>query len=147
MLEVGNKGLSLAESRAHFSLWCVLAAPLMAGNDVRNMSNDTRTMLTNKEVIAIDQDPLGKQGYRFMENPSKEIWIKELSHGEWCVCFLNTGNNSMEMRVNWDYLPFPKITYTVRDLWQRKDLGKTSANFDGQIPSHDVILLKLTPVR
>ena len=81
MLEVGNPGLSLTESKAHFSLWCILAVPLMAGNDVRNMSDEIRAILTNKEVIAIDQDPLGKQGYRFMHHPGKEIWVKELSNG------------------------------------------------------------------
>src|SRR5208283_4641898 len=73
MLEVGNPGLTLAESRAHFSLWCMLAAPLMAGNDVRKMPEEVRAILTNKEVIAIDQDPLGKEGYQFMEQPGKEI--------------------------------------------------------------------------
>ena len=145
MLEVGNRGLSLAESRAHFSLWCILAAPLMAGNDVRNMSNEIREILTNKDVIAIDQDPLGKQGYRFMEHPGKEIWVKELSNGEWGVCFFNNGNDRLEMRVHWDYLPFPKGTYQIRDIWQKKDLGKTNADFVGHIPSHDVLLLKLTP--
>ncbi|MEJ2628786.1 MAG: glycoside hydrolase family 27 protein, partial [bacterium] len=77
MLEVGNEGLSVAESRAQFSLWCILAAPLMAGNDVRNMSEEIREILTNSEVIALDQDPLGKQGYLFMKHPGKEIWVKE----------------------------------------------------------------------
>lgn len=89
MLEVGNKGLTVSESRAHFSLWCMLAAPLMAGNDVRNMSDEIRDILTNKEVIAVDQDSLGKQGYRFMEHPGKQIWIKELSAGKWAACFFN----------------------------------------------------------
>ncbi len=147
MLEVGNKGLTPAESRAHFSLWSMLAAPLIAGNDVRTMTADVRTILTNKEVIAIDQDPLGKQGTRFMEHPSKEIWVKELSHGEWAACFLNTGSNPLEVRVNWEYLPFPKGVYTIRDLWQKKDIGKTDVNFSAHIPPHDVVLVKLSPVK
>jgi alpha-galactosidase len=147
MLEVGNLGLSLDESRAHFSLWCILAAPLMAGNDVRKMSEDIRTVLTNKEVIAVDQDVLGKQGYRFMQQPGKEIWVKELSDGAWAVCFLNSGDKALTIRVNWNHLPFLKGTYKIRDLWQKNDLGLTDKNFNPHIESHDVVLVKLSPVK
>src|SRR5208283_3602848 len=89
MLEVSNAGLSLAESRSHFGLWCMLAAPLMAGNDARKMPDEIRGILTNRELIAVDQDPLGKEGFQFMEHPGKEIWAKELSAGSWAVCFFN----------------------------------------------------------
>jgi alpha-galactosidase len=147
MLEVGNPGLSLAESRSHFSLWCILAAPLMAGNDVRKMSDEIRDILTSKEAIAINQDPLGKQGYQFMNQPGKEIWVKELSNGEWAMCFFNSGDNQMEIRVNWKHLSFLKGTYQIRDLWQKKDIGTTNKNFVGQVASHDVALFKLTPVK
>jgi alpha-galactosidase len=147
MLEVGNQGLSLAESRAHFSLWCILAAPLMAGNDVRKMSNEIRDILTNEEVIAIDQDPLGKQGYQFVTHPGKEIWVKELSDGNWAVCFLNSGDRPMQMKVNWSNFWFLKGTYKIRDLWQKKDLGTTNKDFVGNIAPHDVLLFKLSPVK
>jgi alpha-galactosidase len=151
MLEVGNPGLSPAESRAHFSLWCILAAPLMAGNDVRKMSNEVRDILTNKEVIAIDQDPLGKQGYQFITQPGKEIWVKELSNGEWAVCFFNSGDRPMQMKVNWSNLWFLKGTYKIRDLWQKKDkkkdIGTTQKEFTGKIAPHDVLLFKLSPVK
>jgi alpha-galactosidase len=147
MLEVGNKGLSITESRAHFSLWCILAAPLMAGNDVRNMSDEVKDILTNQEVIAVDQDSLGKQGYRFMQHPGKEIWVKELSNGEWAVCFFNSGHDDMVIRVNWSYLSFLNGTFKIRDLWQKKDIGETTKNFSENIPPHDVILLRLTPVK
>jgi len=147
MMEVGNRGLTLAESRAHFSLWCILAAPLMAGNDVRKMSDEVRDILTDKEVIAIDQDPLGRQGYRFMEHPGKEIWVKELSDGGWAVCFLNTGDDVLTMRINWLHLSFLSGTYEIRDLWQKKDIGTTKNNFTADIASHDVLLFKLTPVK
>jgi alpha-galactosidase len=146
MLEVGNPGLTLAESRAQFSLWCMLAAPLMAGNDVRNMSDDIRGILTNKEVIAVDQDPLGKQGYRFMRQPGKEIWVKELSNGDWAVCFHNSGESSLEIRVNWAHLPFLKGLFKIRELWKGQDVGKTDAGFTARIASHDVVLLRLSPV-
>jgi alpha-galactosidase len=147
MLEVGNPGLSFAESRAHFSLWCILAAPLMAGNDVRKMSDEVKAILTNEEVIAIDQDPLGKQGYRFMTQPGKEIWVKELLDGDWAVCFFNNSDNSIKFRVKWTHLSFLKGTYKVRDLWQKKDVGTTRDDFIGDIDSHDVALFRLTPAK
>lgn len=126
MLEVGNKGLTLAESRGHFSLWSMLAAPLMAGNDVRVMSDEIRDILTNKEVIAIDQDSLGKQGFRFMDHPGKQIWAKELSNGEWAVCFFNSSTDPVKVRVNWSYLSFLKGTFEIRDIWHKQDLGRTA---------------------
>jgi alpha-galactosidase len=146
MLEVGNPGLSLAESRAHFSLWCMLAAPLMAGNDVRKMSDEVHDILTNKEVIAIDQDPLGKQGYQFMTQPGKEIWVKELSNKNWAVCFFNSSDKPMQIRLNWSHLGFVKGTHKVRDLWKKEDIGTTEKNIDFEIGSHDVVLFKLSPV-
>ena len=147
MLEVGNPGLTLAESRAHFSLWCMLAAPLMAGNDVRKMTEEVRAILTNPEVIAIDQDPLGKEGYRFMKHPGKQIWAKELANGAWAVCFFNDSDEAVQLRIDWNNLTFLKGSYKVRDLWQGKDLGTASGEFRASLPRHDAILLKLTPVQ
>jgi alpha-galactosidase len=147
MLEVGNKGLTPAESRAHFSLWCVIAAPLMAGNDVRNMSNDVRDILTNKEVIAIDQDPLGKQGYQFMNHPGKQIWVKELSDGCWAVCFFNNSDEAVKLRINWANFTFLAGNYEIQDLWKKKNVGTTAKNFEGKVDALDVILVKLTPVK
>jgi alpha-galactosidase len=147
MLEVGTPGLTLAESRAHFTLWCILAAPLMAGNDVRNMSDDIRKILTHKEVIAIDQDPLGKQGYQFMEHPGKEIWVKELSNSNWAVCFFNNSEEKVQIRVHWPHLSFLQGNYDVRDVWQGKSLGTTAKDFIGDLPARDVILFKLSPVK
>src|SRR5215471_14779186 len=85
MLEVGNGGMTTSEYRAHFSLWCILAAPLMAGNDIRSMSSDIATILTNKEVIAVDQDPLGVQGRRVRRDGKQEIWAKQLADGSRAV--------------------------------------------------------------
>ena len=147
MLEVGNPGLTLAESRAHFSLWCVLAAPLMAGNDVRIMSEEIRNIMTDEEVIAINQDPLGKQGYRFSQEPDKEVWVKELSNGDWAVCFLNAGDKAAEMKISWKELTFLKGDYKVRDLWEKKDIGTTKQDLSRTIDSHDVILVRLSPVK
>jgi len=146
MLEVGNPGLTLTESRAHFSLWCILAAPLMAGNDVRKMSPEIREILTDREVLAIDQDPLGKQGTRFMIHPGKEIWAKELSKGEWAVCFFNNGEVPMKLRLDWQHLTFLKGQYQIRDLWKKKDLGRTDKEFTTPIAPHEAVLVRLKPV-
>jgi alpha-galactosidase len=148
MLEVGNGSLTLPESRAHFSLWCMLAAPLMAGNDVRKMTDDVRNILTNKEVIALDQDPLGKQGYRLKVEDGKETWVKELSNGQWAICILNDTANPTDVTVNWKDLPFLSGTYQVRDLWQKKDVGTTGKAFTASaVASHDVVLLRLSPAK
>jgi len=147
MLEVGNPGLTLAESRAHFSLWCILAAPLMAGNDVRIMTEDIRNIMTDEEVIAIDQDPLGKQGYRFSQTPEKEIWVKELSGGDWAVCILNAGDTAAEMSIVWNEMTFLKRGFQVRDLWQKKELGTTAEDVRRTVDPHDVFLLRLSPMK
>jgi alpha-galactosidase len=119
----------------------------MAGNDVRKMSNDIRDILTNKEVIAIDQDPLGKQGYQYMLHTGKEIWTKELSDGCWAVCFFNNSADPVKLRINWSNLPFLKGSYEIRDLWKKKNIGSTDKEFKGEMASHDVILVKLTPAK
>jgi alpha-galactosidase len=143
MLEVGNKGLSIAESRSHFSLWCMLAAPLMAGNDVRTMKPEILEILTNKEAIAIDQDSLGKQGYRFMDHPSKEIWVKELSKGNWALCIHNTGIEPYVQRINWKHYSMLQGEYAVYDIWKKKVEGTTATDREVTIPARDVIMYKL----
>ena len=124
----------------------MLAAPLMAGNDVRIMTEDIRNILTDEEVIAIDQDPLGRQGYRFSQTPEKEVWVKELSDGDWAVCVLNAGKKAAEMKVSWGDLTFLNGTYQVRDLWRKKDAGTTAMDVTQTIDSHDVALFQLSPV-
>jgi alpha-galactosidase len=147
MLEVGNAGLTPAESRGHFSLWCMLAAPLMAGNDVRHMTDETRAILTNKDVIALDQDPLGNEGMRIYADPVKEIWVKELSHGDWAVCVLNAGPVAADLTVDWNQIRFLQGVYRVRDLWAKQDVGTTQEKHTGRVASHDVMLFRLTPAK
>jgi len=147
MLEVGNPGLSLTESRAHFSLWCMLAAPLMAGNDLRKMTPDVLSILTNKDVIAIDQDKLGKQAYLFMDHISKLIYVKELSGGCWAVCWHNSGDQAFTQRINWPHFTFLKGRFEVKDVWKNQVIGTTGKNLDAKIDSHDVLLVKLTPIK
>lgn len=148
MLEVGNRGMTLPESRAHFSLWCILAAPLIAGNDVRKMSDEVRAILTNRDAIAIDQDPLGKQGFRVSNDEGKEVWAKELSGGDWAVCMLNTGADTAKLDLDWSGLRILKgQPYKIRDVWSKEDLGDTSKPFSREIESHDVAFLRLTPTK
>jgi alpha-galactosidase len=148
MLEVGNRGLTLAESRAHFSFWCMLASPLMMGNDLRRITDDILAILTDKDVIALDQDPLGKQGYRVIDETGKEVWIKELSNGDWAVCMLNDSASDAQMSLAWADLPaLAGKTYKVRDLWAKKDIGTTKDNYSGNVVSHDVALFRLSPAQ
>ena len=149
MLEVGNKGLTLAESRAHFSLWCIIAAPLIAGNDVRHMSKEAHDILTDKEVIAIDQDALGKEGWRFLAETGREIWVRELSGGDWAICVLNSGTTAADLTTDFSALGILKGEYAVRDVWAKKDLGTTRSApvRTDRVESHDVMLFRLTPVK
>jgi alpha-galactosidase len=149
MLEVGNKGLTLAESRAHFSLWCIIAAPLIAGNDVRHMSKEAHDILTDKEVIAIDQDALGKEGWRFLAETGREIWVRELSGDDWAICVLNSGSTAADLTTDFSALGILKGEYAVRDVWAKKDLGTTRSApvHTDRVESHDVMLFRLTPVK
>lgn len=155
MMEVGN-GMTVSEDRAHFSLWAILAAPLIAGNDLRDMDEATVEILTNKEVIAVDQDPLGVQGYKCFAKDNWEIWGKPLTNGELALCFLNRTLDKVKVEYNWHEFPikddefgyqypFNDKTYKIRDLWKHKDIGTTAKVFKGEILPHDVIMLRLTP--
>jgi len=154
MLEVGN-GMSVNEDRAHFSLWCMLAAPLISGNDIRNMSNETNDILTNKEVIAIDQDSLGFEGFKYSANDSVEIWFKPLVNEDWAMCILNRSINPRNVSFDWgkevvsDNLSkknaaFDKAVYSLRNLWTKEDAGTTKQELKVEVPGHDVLVLKLS---
>ena len=154
MLEVGNGTLTVSESRAHFSLWCMLAAPLIAGNDLRTMSKTTLEILTNKEAVAIDQDSLGIQGFRQTNADSLEIWYKPLKGGDWAVCFVNRGSKAATIGHDWkkdvirDDLSKRELNcaqqrYVLRDLWKKKKVGVTSDVLESTIDSHDVLMLRL----
>jgi alpha-galactosidase len=154
MLEVGN-GLTAAENRAHFSIWAMLAAPLMAGNDLRKMSEETRSVLTNREVIAVDQDSAGIEGFQYRNEDSLETWVRPLKNGNWALCFLNRGSRSKTVSFNWqtemiaDTLSKQELSakagaYKVRDLWLKKDLGTTKKPLTANIAPHDVLMVRLT---
>ena len=144
MLEVGNGGMTTAEYRAHFSLWCLLAAPLMAGNDVSAMSAEIREILTNKEVIAVDQDALGKQGTRIRDDGDLEVWAKDLSDGAKAVVLFNRGTAAASLTVSWTELGMRAgASLKVRDLWTKDDLGVFTGSYSAQVPPHDVVVVRV----
>jgi alpha-galactosidase len=146
MLEVGNGGMSLTEYRAHFSMWCLLAAPLMAGNDIRTMSAGIHDILTNKEAIAIDQDPLGREGRRVKRADGLEVWAKQLADGGRAVALLNRTGAEANITVSWTDLGYPDhVPAKVRDLWAKKDLGEKSGSFSAPVPSHGVVMVRIEP--
>jgi alpha-galactosidase len=156
MLEVGN-GMAVNEDRAHFSMWCMLAAPLISGNDLQHMSKETREILTNKEVIAVDQDALGVEGFKYSAKDSVEVWFKPLSNDAWAMCVLNRSTNSQPVTFNWknevvkDDLSkreakFDTTTYGVRNLWTKKDIGTTKDILTAGVPGHDVLMLRLNKI-
>jgi alpha-galactosidase len=143
MLEVGNGGMTSVEYRAHFSLWCLLAAPLIAGNDLAQMSAETRAILTNKEVIAIDQDPLGVQGRKVRDGGAIEVWMKPLAGGERALVLFNRGSVEAPIAFDWEDIGFaPDMTLAVRDLWEHKDLGTFTKRFEARVAPHGVVMLR-----
>ncbi|AIF47330.1 glycoside hydrolase family 27 protein [Dyella japonica] len=145
MLEVGNGGMTQDEYTAQFSLWSVLAAPLIAGNDLANMSGPTRSILTNREVIAVDQDELGVQGRRVFKDGDREVWVKPLKGGGRAVVLFNRGAKASQIAVDWDMLGYPRETsMQVRDLWQHKNLPGTSERFATEVPSHGVVMVRIS---
>ena len=154
MMEIG-RGMTLNEDRAHFSLWAMLAAPLIAGNDLRNMKKEILEILTNEDVIAVDQDSLGVQGLKYNDNESGvEIWIKPLKKGDWAICFFNKSEQKQKMNFGWsknniaddiskNTLNTNDVAYSIKDLWTKKNLGTTKKNLTAEIPLHDVLMVRL----
>jgi alpha-galactosidase len=146
MLEVGNGGMTTTEYRSHFSLWAIMAAPLIAGNDLRNMTPEVHDILTNKEVIAIDQDLLGRQGRRVWKDGDLEVWGKQLQNGDRAVILLNRGSAEHEITVPWQQIGYPDhLSAEVRDLWAHKYLGKFTGKFSATVAPHGVVMVTVGP--
>jgi alpha-galactosidase len=146
MLEVGNGGMSNVEYRAHFSLWSMLAAPLIAGNDLKNMTPEVKEILTNKEVVAVDQDAMGLQARRVRKDGEREVWVKQLADGSRAVALLNRGGGAAEMVARWEELGYPaRLGAEVRDLWAKKNLGKFTGEFRAKVDAHGVVMVRVTP--
>ena len=146
MLEVCNGGMTDNEYRAHFSLWAVMAAPLIAGNDMANMSKDTHAILTNKEVIAVDQDALGVQANRVLKDGPREVWSRPLKGGGRAVVLLNRSTEPQDIAVNWEQLQYPThLQAKVRDLWRHADLAPAKGSFGAKVPGHSALMITITP--
>ncbi len=148
MLEVGNPGLTLNEARAHFTMWCMLAAPLITGNDLRNMSDEIKEILTNRNLIAVDQDSLGRQGFKVWDDGNFEIWQKPLAGGDIAVCLLNLEIRDKEFTVEWDNMRLKGLEgkYRVKNLWKDTTQGNTGEIFTVTVPARNVIVYQLTKI-
>lgn len=153
MLEVGN-GQSVNQDRAHFSMWAMLAAPLIAGNDLRSMSKTTLNILTNPEAIGINQDKLGIQGFKLKTEGTVETWLKPLENGDWAICFLNRGLKPQAVSINWKtFNAFDDLTnrkldaantkFRIQNVWSKKNLGIAKNTFKATVPAQDVVMLRL----
>lgn len=158
MLECGN-GLTVNEDRAHFTMWCMMASPLILGNDVRNMSEETKAIITNRELIAINQDTLGVQGLKLRSKDGLDFWFKPLADGDWAMTILNPTKKDVRCNINWQEFnftddevsklstAFDKHIYKVRNLWTKRMEGKTSKAAKTErtvtVPSHDVVAYRL----
>jgi len=154
MLEVGN-GQKVNQDRAHFSMWCMLAAPLILGNDIRNMSDETKAIIMNKDVIAIDQDTLGVQGLKVTSQDGIEVWLKPLAGGDWAFCLLNRSTVDKEFDIHWQKFNiddeiskrstnFYNTTYVIKNLWTKKVEGSTKKDKKVSVPAQDVLLYRLS---
>jgi alpha-galactosidase len=152
MLEVGNLGLTYVESRTHFTLWCMMAAPLIAGNNLANMNADILQVLTNKNAIAVDQDKLGIQCFKWGNSNGVEVWFKPLADGSYAVCFLNRAGGTKSIDFNWQQTandPDFKKNYTIDgnysifDIWANANLGTTAKNIQATVKGHDALFVLL----
>ncbi len=153
MMEVGN-GMTGAEDRTHFAMWSMLASPLIMGNDLRTASKETIKTLSNKEVIAVNQDKLGIQGFRFTNENNMEIWLKPLDNNQWAMTFINMSDNPVDFVFDWKkhnigddvngrYVDMKKNVFKIRDVFNHKNLGDTSTNLKAKIEPHDVLMVTL----
>ncbi len=142
MLEIGNGGMNDDEYRTHMSLWCLLAAPLLAGNDLTKMMPATLALLSNPEIIAVDQDPAGIQGHRVSQEGELEVWVKPLADGSKAVGLFNRGWGPMPVTVRFADVSAPESA-TLRDLWARTNLGTFRESYSAMVPQHGVVIIKV----
>ncbi len=153
MMEVGN-GMTATEDKSHFTLWSMMASPLFAGNDLRLATPETLKILTNREIIEINQDPIGIQGFKYQSDGVKDVWVKPLTDNNWAVVFLNRSDKPAKLKFDWNKhiivdkdfnrtLDLTNDSYALRDLWQHRDDGNTNKKLNVNLAAHDVIAFKL----
>jgi len=143
MLEVGNGGMKRDEYRTHMALWAILAAPLLAGNDLRSMSPETKELLMNSEILAVDQDAKGVQGRRVWQEGPLEIWVKPLADGSQAVGLFNRSESPIKMTLDFKSIGAP-ASAKLRDLLDHKDLGTMQNSYSAEVPTHGVVLVKVS---
>jgi len=143
MLQVGNGGMTDTEYRTHMSFWAIMAAPLIAGNDLTKMSATTLALLTNADIIAVDQDPLGEQGHRVWQQGPQEIWVKPMADGTVVVGFFNRVEGATTLALSFNTIGV-KGNVSARDLWQQKDLGPIKDHTAILVAGHGATMLRLT---
>jgi len=146
LLQVGHPGLTIEESRAQFSLWAILAAPLITTNDLRSMTPEIQDILLNQEVIAVDQDVAGIQGTRVRANGSSEVWMRPLSDGSRAVVLFNRSPHSSTVRVRWTDIGRKQTDdLPVRDLWKHQNRGSRKDGYSAPVPPHGVVTIRVGP--
>ncbi|MGA3172422.1 MAG: putative Ig domain-containing protein [Chthoniobacteraceae bacterium] len=144
MLEVGNGNLTPDENYTHITLWCMLSAPLLIGTDMPRMSPFIVSLFSNDEVLAVNQDALGKQGWRAKQDGPAEVWMKPLADGSLALAFFNRGEAPSPVSINWSDLKL-KGSQNVRDLWRQKDIGAQPAGYTVNVAPHGAELFKVSP--
>jgi alpha-galactosidase len=144
MMLIGNGGLNIDEIRTHMTLWSMLAAPLIIGNDLRTMTADEKSALMNPEIIAVDQDALGQQGRRILKHGKSEIWTKPLRDGGTAVAVFNRADTKSAIEAKWSTLGLADKEHAW-DLWSRRDLGTINGAYTVVVPAHGTALLKVSP--
>src|SRR6266704_99721 len=148
MLEIGNGGMTADEYRTHMSLWALLAAPLLAGNDLRSMTDETKRILMNSEVIAVDQDTDGKPARRISDAEATAVVIaRPLHDGSGAICLFNCLDQAQEICVTWKALGLSGKKLLARDLWKRTNVQLPAGSYQPVVPSHGVVLLKVSTTR
>jgi alpha-galactosidase len=158
MLEIGNTttvpgrggrrrtiGMNLDEDRTQMSLWSILAAPLLSGNDLTAMEPDVLAILTNREVIAVDQDPKGIEGHRVSEEGPFEVWVKPLADGSKAIGLFNRSTDKATITATFMDIGISG-PFTVRDLWQHKDMGTFTGSYSAEVPRHGVVMIRVKPM-
>ena len=143
MLEIGNGGMTDDEYRTHMSLWSILAAPLLAGNDLRSMSPAILEILTNREVIAVNQDKAGKQGRRVAQSGEQEVWVRPLADGGHAIGMFNRSAAPATVSLKWAELGLKASPKKGRDLWTHRDVLFDGAEYSATVPSHGVVMLRV----
>ena len=143
MLEIGNGGMTNDEYRTHMSLWCLLAAPLLAGNDLHSMTNDTKEILMNREVIAVDQDKAAHPAKLVTPLGERVVAARKLSDGSTAVALFNRGDQAEEVGVKWSALGLETKNLHARDLWKHEPVRVSRTHYSTKVPTHGVAMLRV----